>query len=492
MPVRRFAYVRMTVAMTVLLASALARGQQGTLRGDPALEPLLQGEVVVWLVSHGGASPARTNGLTAESHEETAGDFGRESSTFGQTAGDTGQTAGSFGVSDSELAGAIAAAHAAGVPDATGRIKRDLALWMFLARDSPPGASVRYVDVGDGELKERLEAAARERSLPDVIVGYPLPAAWYGGERRLADRYGVAMVGPEAEGRGSAQTRGGDWAWPDVAILRGAPHPAAARAYALWLMDSGLCRGCVRITTRADDAARTSEPVETAERVLRAVLTGQPPGNDADLEMAPFEARDITGNSSRLANPVELRRWQDRTIRVDVMAVQGGKALAVVELRAIASSSTEFGVYHALAVLRPDTAGRWRVLHLTPQMSRSVANLQTMPLLNYAGNGTAHEASTVGVTLASPPNGDDRMPKPELWWDNAGGATMQVVEWQRCDPRCSVPELQLVPDADVRLHTRVIAGFAEKPARYRWRVWSMARGGTLVLSPWRSFSVISK
>ena len=36
----------------------------------------------------------------------------------------------------------------------------------------------------------------------------------------------------------------------------------------------------------------------------------------------------------------------------------------------------------------------------------------------------------LGISQAAPRDGDTRSAPAELWWDNLGGASMQVVEWQ--------------------------------------------------------------
>jgi len=93
-----------------------------------------------------------------------------------------------------------------------------------------------------------------------------------------------------------------------------------------------------------------------------------------------------------------------------------------------------------------------------------------------------------GISQAAPPDGDRRSAEPELWWDNLGGATLQVVEWQTgAGP---VTNLFFVPDTGSRLRTGVVARFARDQRQYRWRVWSVGPDGTIVVSPWRTLNIV--
>jgi hypothetical protein len=118
-----------------------------------------------------------------------------------------------------------------------------------------------------------------------------------------------------------------------------------------------------------------------------------------------------------------------------------------------------------------------------------------MDLLTHATSGHADSNplgnegnKPLGIAQASPIDGDNRSPQPELWWDNLGGASMQVVEWTL---GASPSNLFFVHDADSRLHTRAIARFATTAGKYRWRVWSIGTDGTIVLSPWRTLNIVA-
>jgi hypothetical protein len=96
----------------------------------------------------------------------------------------------------------------------------------------------------------------------------------------------------------------------------------------------------------------------------------------------------------------------------------------------------------------------------------------------------------LGISQAAPVDGETRTAQPELWWDNLGGATLQIVEWQQGAPNnWSVSNLYFVPDNRERLRTRVAARFA-LGGQYRWRVWSVGPGGIVVLSPWRTMTIV--
>lgn len=81
---------------------------------------------------------------------------------------------------------------------------------------------------------------------------------------------------------------------------------------------------------------------------------------------------------------------------------------------------------------------------------------------------------------------------PELWWDNGGGAGLQVVEWQRSRGGWLDAHLYLAPDHNPKLQTRVTAQFANSQGRYRWRVWSVGAEGEMKISPWRTLNILPK
>jgi hypothetical protein len=97
----------------------------------------------------------------------------------------------------------------------------------------------------------------------------------------------------------------------------------------------------------------------------------------------------------------------------------------------------------------------------------------------------------LGAVPSAPAEGDIRQAQPQLGWSNLGGATLQMVEWQRAG-NAETSNLYLVPDANARLRTQVSAWFATLPGQYTWRIWSVASDGRVALSGWRSFSVLAQ
>ena len=144
-------------------------------------------------------------------------------------------------------------------------------------------------------------------------------------------------------------------------------------------------------------------------------------------------------------------------------------------------------------VLRPDEALHWRVLQMSFDLARA-QQLNAMGILARAGAESErvfrNEATLpLGILQASPTDGEGRSPQPDLWWDNLGGATLQVVEWQMSGAGSTY--LYFVPDSANRLQTRVSARFAAAAGAYRWRVWSVGADGTIVISPWRTLRINS-
>ena len=183
----------------------------------------------------------------------------------------------------------------------------------------------------------------------------------------------------------------------------------------------------------------------------------------------------------------------DLTVRVDATAAEANSRFAVVALRGLLENGKAFGVVHAIAVLRADDGGHWRVLQMTPNLQPDQQVFAWTLLHSFAGKVTAENvAAVLGVAQAAPADGDIRERSPELWWDNRGGATLEVVEWQRkAGDSWTNSNLFFVPDDNGHLRTRVTGRFADSPGPYRWRIWSVGRGGVVVFSPWRSINILA-
>jgi hypothetical protein len=171
--------------------------------------------------------------------------------------------------------------------------------------------------------------------------------------------------------------------------------------------------------------------------------------------------------------------------RVDVLSVRINGALATVALRVVVSSDREFGMTHPLMVLRKADDGRWRVLQVSLNLPLPEQAAESLELMLSDPASAERKTGVVGIKLAAPADGETRAPQPELWWDNGGGAGLQVVEWQRG----LGTRLFLVPDRAARLQTRVTAAFAKQPGTYRWRVWSVGAGGAMKISPWSTMKI---
>ena len=397
---------------------------------------------------------AGSTGQTAGNTGQTSGSFGTTASSVGKNAGDAGQTVGNFGVSSTDLPAAAAAANAL----RTGTVQRDPRWSAFLQslQEHFAQLQVRSEDVYDDELPSRLEAVAGTAEAPDALLGSPLPAGWTRSDGSAIGRYGtisrlLTVYHPQTESDAPIRRQGFA---PEAAILAvGGRGPVAARAMYIWLEDGGV-QNFYRAETPDSLAA-----VAVAQGALRSALAG----GDGSLQI------DVTDGH-----------------------VRGG--FAVFALRAIAVGEREFGVGHGLAVLQKNPAGPWAVLQLstdlTPAMRNTAFNLlkeatQGRDESNPLGN---EGVKPLGIRQAAPLNGDTRGPQPELWWDNLGGASLQVVEWSGAGTGTN---LFFVRDNNSRLRTRVVARFATGGS-YRWRVWSVGVDGAVVLSPWRTLGVVGR
>jgi len=419
-------------------------------------------------------------GTAASDHGQTASSLGQTSSTYGTSASNHGQTAGSFGNSLSTIADAgNAASQAKGDPIRTASLEFEERL-----RRAFPGLQVKYTDVPSNELGDDLRAARGSKLYPDVLVG-PLPAEWWTGWQQ---EYGVALLRPAMfvdDGLQSARSQ------PEVALLARAPHAVEARAFVLWLNDDdGVCLGCGGGVDLASVGAEGAKAADVAKNAIGQLLNGESLGDQADPAMADFSPLLSQGVLLTTANGLA----GDADLQVENVSVNG--KLAAVAMRVMVSSEKAFGAAHPLLVLRKDDDGQWRVLHVS--LNLPVYEQQTVrkKLMDSAPPDRADgggPAVVEGVSLASPLDGEKRQVMPELWWDNKGGAGLQVVEWQIYGQGgLADPQLFLVPDGASRLRTRTVAGFMNTPAKYRWRVWSVGAEGETKISPWRSVVIVAR
>jgi hypothetical protein len=242
-----------------------------------------------------------------------------------------------------------------------------------------------------------------------------------------------------------------------------------------------VCRTCGK-------AVGAATPEATAAASFEALLAGGDVASNADPEMAQQNGdwAKATALEGLRTTPLDGLK-----VQTDVIRSVSNDRMAMVEMRAVVQVQKGFGVLHALAILRKDAAGAWKVLQLTPDLSVGMQGEASSMVAEFCGHTNATPAKVVGISQAAPTEGSVVSPVPELWWDNGGGATMELVEWQRGrDEMWSGTRLFFVPDRDPHLRTRVSAEFAQEPGLYRWRVWSVAPGGLVVLSSWKTMDVV--
>jgi hypothetical protein len=386
-------------------------------------------------------------------------------------------------VSTGALAGAAAAANGSDAiapkdDSALDRLNRD-----FDDGHSGIGGVVTDVEeVGVDELQTRLDAVAGTPDAPDVLVGTPLPQVWSDQSSGLVRSYGLVTLGvvdliPQTEAGEHPPAR------LEASILLRAPHPRSAREFIKWLSDRDAYK--LRGPLSAD------APSLLARTALDSVLHGGDIGAAADKQMAAFNAqlaqRSAMGvHGSSLLNG--LRIELDRSI-----ASANGR-FAVVQLRAVMESRAAFGVAHAVVVLRIDDTGQWRILQLTPNLAAPQQQVAADNLSGFSAKVKREEVAQVAsASLAAPVDGDNRPPAPELWWDNLGAGTLEVVEWQRSlGNSWTGSNLYFVREDAGHLRTRTTGRFADAAGLYRWRVWSLGRGGTSAISGWRSVNILQQ
>ncbi|AEU38718.1 hypothetical protein [Granulicella mallensis] len=412
-------------------------------------------------------------GTASSNHGQTAGTYGQTASTYGTAASNHGQNAGSFGNSLSTIAQAGTSAANAPKPDPLQeRLSADL-------QDLFPELQVQFVDVYVDDLKDDLVAVKGTAAYPDLLIG-PLSAEWWSG---LQGRFGLAMLQP-ASFLADGLPYGESFA-PEFAILARAPHMETAKAFALWMSEGDSCAGCVQQSS----SKRSQDAADVAVSAIGHLLRGENLGEVADPSMADFSPRLGQGMLATSGNGVA----DAGAVRVEVIQVSTAAHLAIVALRVMVSSDSVFGLAHPLVVLRRADSGAWKVLHVSLNLPEVEQQSESLALANTSPPARAERhAGVVGISQASPLDGDSRPPVPELWWDNGGGAGLQVVEWQRSRGGWLDAHLYLAPDHNPKLQTRVTAQFANSQGRYRWRVWSVGAEGEMKISPWRTLNILPK
>jgi hypothetical protein len=424
------------------------------------------------------SSTGQTAGSAGKSPSElgtSASNAGQVSSSYGQTAGSFGQTASSFGAASSDSnkpAGAKPHPWDKEQEAIVGEVRVDF-----------PGLAVRYVDVTDIQLKEKLDAAKGTSQYPDAIVGTEYVPWWE--ESGL----GVAMLGEWPWFKPIVYESGRSKFGPGtVDLLRDAPHPRTARAFWILITGSGDL-DCRADACKSAFGPGTEEPVRAAKAALVDMLSGTPLGDLADKDAAEYDAG--AAQSFTLHPEGRATSAPNGEMSVDALAASTGGDLAAVLLRATISSNETFGVLNAAVMLRKSASGAWKVLQVSPNLRPS----ETMEAYGGFAAGTRGGRSNAKplqpVSLASPPEGDARSLPIDLWWDNNGQASVEIVEWQMRLGGSSWlnSQLMVTGDSDPRMQTRVPARFLHASGSYRVRVWSVAPG-RVAMTPWRTFKVL--
>jgi hypothetical protein len=171
---------------------------------------------------------ASTAGRPASEVGHAASDTGQTAGSYGQTAGSFGQTASTFGVaaSDTDKLPKPHGPEPVTLTTAQQKLGERLRLGM-------PGMNVQVVPVLDLVLAEKLAAAERTASYPDLVVG---------GESSMLGQSGASQVSLASLPLAAKSTHGEVPASAAVQqslmLMRRAPHPAQARALVAWMQRS--------------------------------------------------------------------------------------------------------------------------------------------------------------------------------------------------------------------------------------------------------------
>jgi hypothetical protein len=424
-----------------------------------------------------GVAPSDA-GQNAASYGTAASNYGTAASNVGTAASNVGTAASSYGHLSSETGPNTATERSAASVAGRNPVLDRVQAMMLKVRDT----NIRYVELYAEEFKARMDAANKTGDLPDVLIG-SLPATEE--YRQLAARIFLpaTVYGEIADDNLGAAAQGfaGRGMWlQDFAVFLRAPHPRAARAFALVMAEGGLR---LPVHFAADD--ERSPPTLVAIDAMSRLVSGEAVGADADPMLAEVTARQA---QARLMG-VAMRAEDATPPRIEAIAASVNGGLAMVGLRVSVSSEKSLELMHPLVVLRQAEDGSWKVLQVTLNLTVEEQRDEADQLMHTSTRAEESKGGVKGVTLASPREGDVGPLRPELWWDNLGGAELQVVEWQMGYGEVwTDTHLYFVDDNGSRLHTREVARFASVPGvRYRWRVWSVGDEGETKISPWRTF-----
>lgn len=435
---------------------------------------------------------------TVGTYGQTVASFGQTAGSVGQNAGDAGQSVGSFGVSTSNLPEAARAANGSRSPS---RLQRREPSWDWFSRVLErkfPDLRSTFVDVFDTDLQDRLASVAGTANAPDLLVWNAVQTPRLKLNR--AELFPQLVSTIWTTGRipqGAQQPESRDTSAATVAaiavpsatvaalVVSSARNPEAARAFYVWLAGGYE-------PTLPNLQPEQSQAAAIAASAIRSLLLTGSIGGNADPDIAG-NRRDSSGSAAVLTS---LKLSAEREIDANPILISVRGSTAVVAVHVVGSSAKELGVLHALVVLRKDSVGRWRILHVSPNLTTTqqlvAFEFFTAAWQDHAGFISSDGPRPKGISQAAPPDGDRRASEPDLWWDNLGGAALQVVEWQAGAGSSTPANLFFVPDDASRLQTRVPARFAAQPNLYHWRVWSVGPDGTLILSPWRTLTILPR
>ncbi len=500
MRVLRLVVAMLTMPLVSLSSGAAQRADlsSGAAQRAEPMQPLQHGRLVVWVVRPAPPPQLTADQIRAKYHEQSAGSFGQTAGTVGQTAGSYGgnpsslpstmgeQTVGSVGQTAGSFGHTLSTIATAGDPKPSlppfepAVLGADWENWVRQLRNAFGGLNLQTVAVSAVDLGDRLERAAAARALPDVVVGELASSRVQASLGRVAiAQLGKAASEEDALSGEAALAR--HWA-----ILAVAPHPAEARALIVWLQERIDERGH---WPRQGTPQEAEAPATIAVSAVGDVLSGVPLGTLADPEMAQFAALPA---QIEALGPIAREVLTGLGLSTEILSARANDRLAIVSLRVIADSPAAFGVLHSLVVLRKGTDRRWRVLQVTGNSAADAVGEGDHALGLYAHGIPPEQVKAVSaIRQASPRDGDTRAAVPDLWWDDAGDAGLLVVEWQaHTAAGWSGTHLVYVPDREPRLQVRVTANFMRPGGEFRWRIWSVAEGGTTALSPWRRLTVV--
>lgn len=258
-------------------------------------------------------------------------------------------------------------------------------------------------------------------------------------------------------------------------IFRNAKNPEAARAFALWLVQS----------PHWTPSKLRTEPMAPAD-----VAAVQSVAKDAVNRLL---TRDLQAVSLLMDPEAAHFDWPYPQIKklttVDPVLAFGNSRLAFVLATAVGEGSAIFGMSHSALVLRKSDE-HWKVFLLLtesfPRLEEQLRSFDNMELVDGKPNDPGKPMLLSPVDHAK----TTRWPAGEIEWATVGpevvGYVVESQYGQYGRELWSTSRIRVFPPQPGKSSIRIRTPFGVGMQPHRWRVWAISKTGIISTSEWRT------